>query len=183
MTVILDIDQDFFFYPGVAGSEEEVKQIDKSFMEQQYSLEDVLRRYDVNYNTPQRVFESHEEVAIEIIRKNLWDVKLIHLDFHDDIEFDEEKVLHPRDLPHPLGCGNWLNFLLYENRIHSIDWVVPRYHSECGNKNLSIDEEEILLAYFGFDDHTWSGPIDFLFFTRSQNWIPHELNWKKYMRP
>lgn len=170
MKIILDIDQDFFFYPPLYGSLEEVKELNHLNQKLIYRPIDIINRYNIR-KKPYKIFKNHNEVALDIISKNYknHEVKLIHLDAHHDltIKNNNEVVMIKY---HEITIANWINYLIFHEILSSIDYIY--YNIEENQKILKAWETEILWSEFSFDKHTFKGPIDYVYYTLSSEWCP-----------
>lgn len=147
---ILDIDQDFFFFPVISGSLDNIKKINQIMVENFDNLIIKILPY-IKDNTEFFCFDTHEKVGELILQKNLKNINLYHLDAHED-----------RDLKsNILNECNWISHI--EDRCNNIFWIV--------NDKQKREENNLNLKEMNINDN-----IDIITWTKSSKWCPQKIN-------
>lgn len=157
---ILDIDQDFLY--------------DSKF-NQIYTVEKIFEKFNLKgRNIPAKIFINHDEAYYEIIRTGLTDIKLIHLDRHDDVWRPEYNTKN-------LNLGTWISHLIKENRVTNFIWIAA---------HNSLSTEDYLDQLANKQIPSWRGPlelypilekIEVIYFTISPGFCPNNNELLKFI--
>lgn len=164
--VILDIDQDFFFYPPLYKEDFENKI--KREQVQVIKVEDFIKRYNLKGKV-YTIFRRHDQ-AYFFIKKYFQKIdKLLHFDAHYDFNGFENEI----------SIGNWVGHLVKDGICNDIDWITSNksiFNSNISYKNTqnkSILGRRYEETFFDYDSHSWVGDVDCVLFTISYEFCPN----------
>lgn len=159
--IVMDIDQDFFFYP---------PKYDKYLKKQiqVIDVQDFINRYKIK-NKKYVIFRDHDQVYW-YIKNNIKKIdKLLHFDAHHDLYQKTNKI----------DEGNWINFLLTDKICSDVDWIVSHkevipndFLHETITQKRYIENIEYKQTNFDYQSHSWEGKIDHVLFTISPKYCP-----------
>jgi len=176
---ILDIDQDFFFYPTFYGgiytrfnkSRAEVF----SEMKRVHSVEEVLFKFSVN-SLPGKMLMNHHELYYELSSLSIKEARIIHLDAHSDLydlNMNESRFISP---------SNFLLKCIETGITHEIDWI----HQDAANpkppdENLKTGtithfNHKFSLIISKLSDYQTLDQIDRLYYTLSPGFCPPDFS-------
>jgi len=173
---ILDIDQDFFFYPtfygGITSNYSKSKNVAFSEMKVVHTLEEVLKKFNIIQVLLGKIFINHNELYNELV--GLRDLKIIHLDAHSDMYGCNEESANSVDE------SNFLLKMIEEGITNEIDWLrqdlASLHNEERAIENKSVHfGRKFVLKKFKFSDYAFTGQIDRLYYTLSPNFCPPNL--------
>jgi hypothetical protein len=175
--IILDIDQDFFFYPtfygGILSSYDKNRREKFSEMKAVHSHSEVLNKFKVKF-LPGKIFINHHELYYELTNLKIQNAKIIHVDAHSDIYGLNEKA--------SVNLSNFLLKCVEENITREIDWIRqdvsdPKPPDEVILKSTELFhlDHKFKFRVFKFSEYELSGQIDRLYYTLSPNFCPTDL--------